>query len=184
MKISQLFLALGMGSVLAGAVNAAPLPADTVSKKITLTAQINDALFVSKPDGSTWYGTEELEADDYKQKAFSKTLPVRIWTKNADFNASLAQPLKMSNGTYEMVDVKVSMKSAQGEKVLSFGSAQKITQVVSTADGYDEVHDVIVRVNAPTKVGTLGTNGSYSGDLVMLFEPVAAAAAPAPAPAK
>ncbi|WP_192557909.1 CS1 type fimbrial major subunit [Pseudomonas allokribbensis] len=175
MKISQLILALGMGSVLAGTVVAAPLPADTVSKKITLTAQINDAIFISKPDGSTWYGTEELDADDYKQKQFTKTLPVRIWTKNADFNASLAQPLKMSNGSYEMVNAKVSLGSAQGEKALSFDTAQKITQVVSTGDGYDEVHDLKISVDAPTMVGALSTNGSYSGDLVMLFEPVAAA---------
>lgn len=181
MKISQLILALGMGSVLAGAVNAAPLPANTVSKKITLTAQINDALFVSKPDGSGWYGTEELDADDYKQTHFTKTLPVRIWTKNADFNASLAQPLKLSNGSYEMVSAKVTLGSAQGEKTLSFGSAQKITQVVSTADGYDEVHNVNISVSAPTKVGTLSTNGSYSGDLVMLFEPIAAAEEEKPA---
>lgn len=175
MKINQLLLALGMGSVLVGMVNAAPLPADTVSKKITLTAQINDALFVSKPDGSTWYGTEELDANDYKQKQFTKTLPVRIWSKNADFNASLAQPLKMSNGSYEMVNAKVSLGSAQGEKTLSFGTAQKITQVVSTNDGFDEVHNLNISVDAPTMAGTLSTNGSYSGDLVMLFEPVAAA---------
>ncbi|MFC6299298.1 fimbrial assembly protein [Pseudomonas sp. CCM 7893] len=181
MKISQLILALGMGSVLIGSVSAAPLPANTISKKITLTAQINDALFVSKPDGSSWYGTEELDADDYKQQKFTKTLPVRIWTKNADFNASLAQPLKMSSGSYEMVDAKVTLSSAQGEKTLSFGAVQKITQIVSTADGYDEVHNVNISVSAPTKVGTLSTNGSYSGDLVMLFEPVAAAEPEKPA---
>ncbi|MFJ2362208.1 CS1 type fimbrial major subunit [Pseudomonas sp. NPDC087697] len=178
MKISQLLLALGMGSVLVGTVVAAPLPTNTVSKKITLTAQINDAIFVSKPDGSTWYGTEELDADNYQQKKFSKTLPVRVWTKNADFNVSLAQPLKMSNGSYEMPNAKVSLDSVQGEKVLSFGNAQKITQVVSTADGYDEIHDLNISVDAPAKVGTLSTNGSYSGDLVMLFEPVAAASPP------
>lgn len=175
MKISQLLLALGMGTVLVGTVVAAPLPANTVSKKITLTAQINDAIFVSKPDGSTWYGTEELDADDYRQKQFSKTLPVRVWSKNTDFNVSLAQPLKMSNGNYEMVNAKVSLGSAQGDKALSFGTAQKITQVVSTADGYDEVHNLNISLGAPTMVGTLSTNGSYSGDLVMLFEPVAAA---------
>lgn len=178
MKISQLLLVLGMGSVIVGTAIAAPLPANTVSKKITLTAQINDAIFISKPDGGTWYGAEELDANDYTQKTFTKTLPVRVWTKNVDFNASLAQPLKMSNGTYEMVNTKVSIGSAQGEKTLSFGTAQKITQVVSTADGYDEVHDVKITVNAPTKIGTLSTNGSYSGDLVMLFEPVAAAVTP------
>ncbi|WP_254614977.1 hypothetical protein [Burkholderia pyrrocinia] len=29
--------------------------ADPVSKKITLTAQINDGIFVSRPAGSTWH---------------------------------------------------------------------------------------------------------------------------------
>lgn len=172
MKISRLLLAVGMGTVIIGTAVAAPLPDNTVSKKITLTAQINDAIFVSKPDGSTWYSTEELEADDYKQKKFSKTLPVRVWTKNSDFNVSLAQPLKLSNGSYEMPNAKVSLDSAQGETELEFGSAQKITQVVNTDEGFDEVHNLNISVDAPTEVGKLSTNGSYSGDLVMLFEPV------------
>jgi hypothetical protein len=176
MKISQLLLALGMTGVMVGMASAAPLPANTVSKKLTLTAQINDAIFISKPDGGSWYSTEELEANDYTQKKFTKTLPVRVWTKNADFNVSLAQPLKLSNGSYEMPNAKVVLGSAQGEKAVTFGTAQKITQVVSTTDGYDEVHDVKITIDAPTKVGTLSTNGSYSGDLIMLFEPVAAAA--------
>lgn len=187
MKISQLILALGIGSVLVGAVNAAALPTstiskkitltanNTVSKKITLTANINDVIFVSKPDGSSWYATEELDADDYKQQKFTKTLPIRIFTSGADFNASLAQPLKMSNGSYEMVDAKVFLSSAQGDKELSYGTTQKITQVVSTSDGYDDVHDVNISVSAPPKNGALSTNGSYSGDLVMLFEPIATA---------
>ncbi|MBK5408891.1 hypothetical protein JFU58_10105 [Pseudomonas sp. TH34] len=175
MKISQLLLALGMSGVMVGVASAAPLPANTVSKKVTLTAQINDAIFISKPDGSTWYSTEELDANDYTQKQFTKTLPVRIWTKNAEFNTSLAQPLKLSNGSYQMANAKVVLGSAQGEKEITFGTAQKITQVLSTADGYDEIHDVKITVDAPAKVGTLSTNGSYSGDLVMLFEPVAAA---------
>lgn len=176
MTLGKLFLALGMGAVLVGTVQAASVPTNTVSKKIALTAQINDGIFVSKPDGSTWYGTEELDADDYRQKSFSKTLPIRVWTKSSNFNVSLAQPLKMSSGNYEMVGVKVAMGSAQGEKELAFGSVQKITQVVSTADGFDETHNLTISAEAPAAVNGLSTNGSYSGDLVMLFEPVAAAA--------
>lgn len=176
MKYSKLILALGMGSVLISAAYAAPLPTNTVSKKITLTAQINDAIFVSKPDGSTWYGTEELDANDYKQKKFSKELPVRVWTKNPDFNVSLASPLKMSNGNYEMPNALISLGSAQGDKNVTFGAAQKITQTIKTADGFDEIHNLKINVDAPAQIGTLSTNGSYSGDLVMLFEPVAASA--------
>ncbi|RDS99995.1 fimbrial assembly protein, partial [Burkholderia contaminans] len=79
MKLSKLVLAMGVTTALFGMAHTAQ--ADTVSKKVTLTAQINDGIFVSKPDGSTWYGTEELEANDYTQTKFSKTLPVRVYTK-------------------------------------------------------------------------------------------------------
>ena len=154
-----------------------------MSKKITLTAQINDAIFVSKADGSTWYGTEELEAADYRQKSFSKSLPVRVWTKSADFKVSLQQPLKMSNGFYEMKNAKVTFSSGAGENEVKFGAPLSVKQVTSTADGFDEIHNVVVNVEAPTKTaGGPETNGSYSGDLVMVFEPVAAVAPPPATP--
>ncbi|MBP0605393.1 MULTISPECIES: fimbrial assembly protein [Burkholderia] len=173
MKLNKLVLALGVTTALFGIAHTAQ--ADTVSKKITLTAQINDAIYVSKPDGSTWYGTEELSANDYTQSKFSKTLPVRVWTKNPDFNISLSQPLKMSNGNYEMKNAKVTFGSAAGASEVKFGAPQKITQVVSGSGGFDEVHNLNINVDAPTMVGSNSTNGSYSGDLVMVFEPVAAA---------
>ncbi|MDR0240946.1 MAG: fimbrial protein [Burkholderia sp.] len=174
MKLNKLVLALGVTSALFGVAHTAQ--ADTVSKKITLTAQINDAIFVSKPDGSTWYGTEELQANDHTQSKFSKTLPVRVWTKNADFNVSLAQPLKMSNGQYEMQNAKVTIGSAAGESEVKFGAVQKITQTTAVTGGYDEIHDLKINVDAPTQVtGKASTNGSYSGDLVAVFEPLAAA---------
>jgi len=173
MKLNKLVLALGVTTALFGIAHTAQ--ADTVSKKITLTAQINDAIFVSKPDGSTWYSTEELNATDYTQSKFSKTLPVRVWTKNPDFNISLAQPLKMSNGNYEMKNAKVTIGSAAGAADVKFGATQKVTQVVSGNGGFDEIHNLNINVDAPTMVGTNSTNGSYSGDLVMVFEPVAAA---------
>ncbi|MBN3787642.1 fimbrial assembly protein [Burkholderia sp. Ac-20353] len=163
-----------MTGVLVGVAHAAPKTDNQVSKKITLTAQINDGIFVSKPDGSTWYSTEELQAEDYTQKKFNANLPVRVWTKNADFNISLAQPLKMSSGKYEMQNVKVSLSSQAGDKDVTFGTAQKITQVTSGNGGFDEIHDLKIAVDAPAQVGEVSTNGSYSGDLVMLFEPVAA----------
>ncbi|MDN7876702.1 CS1 type fimbrial major subunit [Burkholderia aenigmatica] len=149
--------------------------ADSVSKKITLTAQINDAIFVSKPDGSTWYSTEELDATDYTQSKFTKMVPIRIYSKNADFNVSLASALKMSNGHYEMKNAKVTLTSQKGESEVQFGKAEKITQTTQGNGGFDEVHNLTINVDAPTQVvGAASTNGSYSGDLVMVFEPVAA----------
>ncbi|MEB2601430.1 MULTISPECIES: fimbrial protein [Burkholderia] len=173
MKLSKLVLAMSITGALFGIAHTAQ--ADTTSKKITLTAQINDGIFVSKPDGSTWYGTEELNANDYTQTKFSKTLPVRVWSKNPDFNISLAQPLKMSNGKYEMKNAKVMLGSTAGDFEVKFGAVQKITQTTAGNGGYDEIHDMKISVDAPTQVGTLSTNGSYSGDLVAVFEPLAAA---------
>ncbi|EKS9798742.1 MULTISPECIES: CS1 type fimbrial major subunit [Burkholderia] len=172
MKLSKLVLAMGVTAALFGMAHTAQ--ADTVSKKVTLTAQINDGIFVSKPDGTTWYTTEELAATDYTQTKFATSLPVRVWSKNASFNVSLAQPLKLSSGKYEMKNAKVMIGSTAGDAEVKFGAVQKVTQTVAGNGGYDEVHDVKINVEAPTKVGTLSTNGSYSGDLVMVFEPVAA----------
>ncbi|NIE56318.1 MULTISPECIES: CS1 type fimbrial major subunit [unclassified Burkholderia] len=173
MKFSKLVLALGTAAAFLGIAHTAQ--AEPVSKKITLTAQINDGIFVSKPDGSTWYSTEELEANDYTQSKFSKTLPVRVWTKNPDFNISLAQPLKLASGNYEMKNAKVTLGSAAGDSEVKFGAVQKITQTIKGSTGYDEIHNLKINVDAPTQLGTLSTNGSYSGELVMVFEPAAAA---------
>ena len=166
MNFKVALIALGLSTALVGMVQAAD---NTVSKKITLTAQINDALFVSKPDGSTWYGTEALEATDYTQKKFSKTLPVRVWSSNDEFNVSLAQPLKMSNGTYEMTNAVVGLD----EQTINYGAPLSVTQTVAGVGGYDQIHNLNISVDAPVKTGSAGTNGSYSGDLVMIFEPVA-----------
>ncbi|WP_246794236.1 CS1 type fimbrial major subunit [Burkholderia perseverans] len=173
MKLTKLVTALGVAVAFCGMAHTAN--ADPVSKKITLTAQINDAIFVSKPDGSTWYDTEELSANDYTQQKFSRSLPVRVWTKGKDFNVSLAQPLKMSSGRYEMQNAVVTLSSNVGDQEVKFGAQQKITQTVAGNGGYDEIHDLKINVDAPKQVGDTSTNGSYSGDLVMMFEPVASA---------
>lgn len=179
MNFKVALIAVGLSTMLAGMVQAAPLGENTVSKKITLTAQINDAMFVSKSDGSTWYSTEALEPVDYTQKAFSKTLPVRVWTKGSEFNVSLAQPLKMSNGVYEMTGANVTIGHAGGDSAVTFGAPLKVTQTTAGNGGFDEIHNLKVAVTAPVKTATgPSTNGSYSGDLVMLFEPVAAVVTP------
>ncbi|WGY71348.1 fimbrial assembly protein [Burkholderia cepacia] len=172
MKMKKISMVIGVAGALLGAMSGAQ--ADSVQKKITLTATINDAMFVSKPDGSTWYGTEALDPSDYTQAKFSKKLPIRVWTKNPDFNVSLAQPLKLSNGRYEMANATVVMGGGAGDSEVKFGSVQTITQAVVGNGGYDEIHDVTINVDAPEQVGDVSTNGSYSGDLVMVFEPVAA----------
>ncbi|WP_414442801.1 fimbrial assembly protein [Burkholderia sp. 22PA0106] len=173
MKIEKMGVAVGVAMLFLGAVNVAQ--ADTIQKKITLTAQINDGIFVSKPDGSTWYSTEELEATDYTQAKFTKTLPVRVWSKNKDFNISLAQPLKLASGRYEMANPSVMLSSNAGDSEVKFGAQQKITQTTAGNGGFDEIHNLAINVDAPTQIGNTSTNGSYSGDLVMVFEPVAAA---------
>lgn len=175
-KVNGLTLALAMAFTFAGATHSANAANPGVSKTITLTAQINDSIFVSKPDGSTWYNTEELEADDHKQKHFSKVLPVRVLTKSADFNISLAQPLKMSSGKFEMLNPKVTLSSSTGDQEVKFAAQTKITQVTATDDGFDGVYDLKIDVDAPAR-GAEGVDGSYTGDLVMLFEPSAASEA-------
>lgn len=166
MNFKVALIALGLAGALVGTVQAAD---NTISKKITLTAQINDALFVSKADGSTWYGTEALDATDYTQQKFAKTLPVRVWSTHDEFNVSLAQPLKMSNGTYEMTNAVVGFD----EQSIIYGAPLAVTQTVAGVGGYDQVHNLNISVDAPVKSGSAATNGSYSGDLIMMFEPVA-----------
>ncbi|KWH08465.1 fimbrial assembly protein [Burkholderia territorii] len=173
MKLCKLVVALGISGVLVGSAFAADPVETEVTKKITLTAQINDGIFVSKPDGSSWYSSEELDAEDYKQMKFSKKLPIRLWSKNPDVNVSLAQPLKMSNGRYEMLNPKVTLTAEGGDAELKFGQVHKLTQTTQGNGGYDEIHNVVINVDAPTAGKQGATNGSYSGDLVMLFEPVA-----------
>lgn len=95
---------------------------------------------------------------------------MRVWSTAEDFNVTLAQPLKMSSGAYEMVNAAVTVDT----KALNFGSALTIDQNVAGVGGYDQVHELAITVDAPTKVGAVSTNGSYSGDLVMLFEPTPA----------
>ena len=63
----------------------------------------------------------------------------------------------MTNGVYEMKNAKVSLTSGAGTGEVKFGSALTVKQVTTTADGFDEVHNVTVHVDAPTKT----TGGGY-----------------------
>ncbi|WP_431222724.1 hypothetical protein ACQ86O_21115 [Serratia sp. L9] len=60
MQLNPCALLLGAGLLmLTGVVNAGP--SNQVPKTTHLTAKINHALFVSKPDGASWYDVKEVK---------------------------------------------------------------------------------------------------------------------------
>ncbi|WP_195440650.1 CS1 type fimbrial major subunit [Klebsiella oxytoca] len=144
--------------------------ADSLKKDITILANINDAIYVSKPDGSTWYDTEELYATDYKQKKFvSDDLKVRVWSTSEQFDVSLSQPLTISrtDGT-ELKNVAVKF----ADQPVKLENKTTIKQTTSSDTGYENTYTLKISAEAP-EITTEGSslNGSYKGDLVMLFEP-------------
>jgi hypothetical protein len=82
----------------------------------------------------------------------------------------------MSNGHVEMKNPVVSLTHSGGEGEVKFGSELKIAQMEEGEDGKDEIHNLKIKAEAPAS-GDF-SDGSFSGDLVMLFEPVAAAEIP------
>jgi hypothetical protein len=142
--------------------------ADGVKKEITIVANINDAIFVSKPDGSTWYDKEELFAKDYTQTQFaSNDLPVRVYTTDTEVNVSLVQPLTVSRfDGAQLSGVAVSFAG----KPLTVGAQTNVIQTTTAPGGYDNTYTLKITADAPTNA-TGTTNGSYQGDLVMMFEP-------------
>lgn len=142
--------------------------ANGVKKEITIVANINDAIFVSKPDGSTWYDKEELYATDYRQAAFaSNDLPVRVWTTDDEVNVSLMQPLTVARP--DGAQLSAVAVTFAGKPVVQ-GTVLNIKQVNGTTGAYDSTYTLKINAKAPTVV-TGSSNGSYQGDLVMLFEP-------------
>ncbi|MEZ2760149.1 CS1 type fimbrial major subunit [Providencia vermicola] len=144
--------------------------AEGIKKDITIVATINDAIFVSKPDGSTWYDKEELFAKDYTQSKFaSKDLPVRVFTTNPDFTISLTQPLTISrNDGAQLNNVQVVFAG----KAVTDGALTEIKQTTTSTGGYDNTYTLKINAEAPTNVAAGSTtNGQYQGDLVLLFEP-------------
>ncbi|AHG21051.1 hypothetical protein Z042_16680 [Chania multitudinisentens RB-25] len=157
-------------SVVAAAVMSTGMAhaATGVQKEITIVANINDAIFVSKPDGSTWYDKEELFPKDYTQTEFaSNDLPVRVYTTQNEVNVSLVQnPIIARNDGAQLADVGVSFAG----KPIVQGTALKITQTSIAPGGFDNTYTLKINAKAPTNAGAT-TNGSYQGNLVMLFEP-------------
>lgn len=148
--------------------NSVSYAAEGVKKEITIVANINDAIFVSKPDGSTWYDKEELFAKDYTQTEFSsRDLPVRIYTTDNEVNVSLVQPLTVARADgAELSNVSISFAS----KPVVKGTPVKITQTTTAPGGYDNTYVLKINAKAPTN-STGTTNGQYQGNLVLLFEP-------------
>ena len=139
-----------------------------VKKEITIVANINDAIFVSKPDGSTWYDKEELFAKDYTQTEFaSNDLPVRVYTTDNEVNVSLVQPLTVTRADgAQLSNIAVSFAG----QAVAVGAQTKVTQTTVAPGGYDNTYTLKINAKAPTNA-TGSTNGSYQGDLVMMFEP-------------
>ena len=142
--------------------------AQGVKKEITIVANINDAIFVSKPDGSTWYDKEELFAKDYTQTEFaSNDLPVRVYTTDDEVNVSLVQPLTVSRADgAELSNIAINFA---GKPVVQ-GTALNVKQTTPMNGGYDNTYTLKISAKAPTNAAG-STNGAYQGDLVMLFEP-------------
>ncbi|MBO1016339.1 fimbrial assembly protein [Achromobacter sp. SD115] len=171
MKLNKILIVMGLAGAFAGAAHAA----NPISKAITLTAQIHDALYVSKPDGTSWYSNESLEPTSSSQQEFTKTLPIRVWSKSNAFTVALVKPFELVGTNYTMRNTTVSITHANsgGTPVVISNSPQKVGQgTVNTAIGaYDDLHDLKISVKAPTPTPAGNTNGSYSGDLVLMFEP-------------
>ncbi|MFV9064472.1 CS1 type fimbrial major subunit [Serratia fonticola] len=160
-------------SVVAAAILSSSLAhaAPGINKKISIVATINDAIFVSKPDGSTWYDTEELFASDrYQTKFASNDLPVRIYSTTDQVNVTMVQPLTVVRGdSTQLSGVKVTL----GGLELSTATAAELTQTTPVTGGFDNTYTLKINADAPTAAVTgTSTNGDYQGDLVMLFEPM------------
>ncbi|ABB10176.1 hypothetical protein [Burkholderia lata] len=178
MNIGKWIVALGVSGALAGVAQAGTVSNQAVVKTIRLTAHIGDSLYVSRPDSPAGYGVVELEATDRTQQSFRKTVPIRVWSTNPDFIVEVAHPLTLSNGPLEMTHATVTLTSAAGTSTIAPGAAQTIAQVKqgtgAGSGGFDEVHDLKISADAPPR-SSAGVNGSYRGDLVLLFEPRASA---------
>ncbi|WP_175917177.1 CS1 type fimbrial major subunit [Burkholderia pyrrocinia] len=178
MKIGKHLAALAACGALTGIAHAGPASPQAVVKKITLTAHIGDSLFVSKPDNSAWYDVVELNATDRAQQSFATTLPIRVRTTNPDINVTLVQPLRLSNGRDEMANAKVVLTGKAGDAEIASGAARTLTLVKPARGefaGYDETRNLKVSAHVPVVSGATSTNGSYHGDLVLMFEPAASA---------
>lgn len=112
--------------------------AEGLKKEITIVATINDAIFVSKPDGSSWYDKEELFAKDYTQTEFSsKNLPVRIYSSVKEVNVSLVQPLTIIRGDgAQLLGVTINFA---GQPIV-MGTPAKVMQTNVATGGFDNTY--------------------------------------------
>ena len=175
MKIGKYIIAAGACIAFTGLAQAGPTSPHAVVKTIRLTAHIGDSLFVSTSGGAAAHGVVELNATDGSPQTFGATLPIRVYTTNPDVRVALLQPLRLSNGRYDMTDAKVVLADKAGGADIAHDGARTLTLVKPGINGYDETRNLTIRANAPATRGAAGVNGSYRGDLVLMFEPVASA---------
>lgn len=164
MKLNKIIIAIGLSAASIGVATAA----DPMTKSIDLKATVNDTIYVSKPDGSTWYDTvEELEANNHTQTKFTKKLQVRVYSSMNGFQVSLASPLSLQNGGLTMTTV-----AKLGDKTLSTTAEKiKMTTAASTgAPAHDQVYDLDIEATPPAVVKDVSRNGAYTGKLAMVFE--------------
>lgn len=166
MKLNKLIIAIGLSAASIGVASAA----DPLTKSIDLKATINDSIFVSKPDGSSWYDTvEELQANNHTQTKFSKKLEVRVYSSMNGFQVSMVTPLTLTNGGLGM-DGTVKL----GGKTLS-ATAEKIKMTTPAGNGApatarDEVYDLEIEAIPRAVAAGISRNGAYTGKLAMVFE--------------
>ncbi|WP_199063797.1 hypothetical protein [Serratia sp. ASV30] len=55
---------------------------------------------------------------------------------------------------------------------MATGASTEIKQTEKSGSEYDQVYNLNINLDAPVEANGLSTGGNYSGDLVMLFEPV------------
>ncbi|WP_063552479.1 hypothetical protein [Burkholderia territorii] len=175
MKIGKCIIAAAVCIAFTGIVHAGPTSPQAVVKTIRLSARIDDSLFVSKPDTAAGFDVIELKPTGGARQTFGATVPVRIYTTNPDVHVALLQPLTLSNGRYDMTDTKVVLANDAGHAEIVGDGARTLTLAKPGVNGYDETRSLTVSASAPAAHGAVEVNGSYRGDLVLMFEPVASA---------
>ncbi|WP_411705805.1 CS1 type fimbrial major subunit [Edaphovirga cremea] len=174
MKINKLALTIATGLLIFSGITQAQERNPSVIKTITITANISDSIYVSRPGGQGWYDTVSLASTDGTQTSFNSTIPVQVWSTTKGFNVSLVHPLEIirTDSAYKMqgVNIKLAEGGNKGKDLSASGNAQTFTQKLRVGNGYEDVYQLQVNAKPPSALNNVSTKGSYSGDLVLLFE--------------
>ncbi|RQS58214.1 hypothetical protein DID99_05935 [Burkholderia sp. Bp8986] len=179
MKIHHQLAALAACCALTGLTYAGPTSPQAVVKKITLTANIGDSLFVSRPDNSALGDVVELNATGGAQQTVGATLPIRVRATNPDINVVLLRPSGSPSGVDGLADVKVGLTDNAGNRGMVPGAGRPVRLAKrghDGFDGYDETHDVKISAHVQDVRGTgQPTVGRNPASVVLVFEPAASA---------